>query len=184
MRRLSLSSAGTSFSQRRVIVLASSHCSSFNISFKIIMPLKITPSKKPLPVAKRSSLRNRSYEVEPVSGRIVYPSREYQQPIRPPPLSDQEAAAFQTSRSVLRYDPAQSPPEIAPDNSMEVNQPVLLSDPSQSPPEIAQEQSVDNQLSWQTTTSRRSARASRNVVVVRSAQSWRATQLGKVKVSG
>ena len=129
------------------------------------MPLKISPSKKPLPVAKRSSLRNRSYEVEPVSGRKVYPSREYQQPIRPPPLSDQEAAAFQTSRSVLRYDPAQSPPEIAPDNSMGVNHNVLLSDPSQSPPEIAQEQSLSDQLPWQTTTSRRSVRASRDNVV-------------------
>ena len=91
-----------------------------NVSFQV-MPLKITPSKRPLPVAKRSSLRNRSYEVEPIPGRKVYPSREYpseyQQPIRPPPLSDQEAAAFHTSRSVSRYDPAQSPPEIAQDQS-------------------------------------------------------------------
>ena len=116
-------------------------------------------------MAKRSSLRNRSYEVELASGRKVYQSRGYSQPVRPPTLSDEDAASFQSSHSVLRYDPAQSTPKIAPDSSMEVNQPVLLSDPSQSPPEIAQEQSVDNQLSWQTTTSRRSARASRNVVV-------------------
>ena len=77
------------------------------------MPLQITPSKGPLPVDKRSSLRNKSYEVEPASGRNVYPSRGYIQPVRPPPLSDEEASSFQTSRSVLRYDPAQSPPEIA-----------------------------------------------------------------------
>ena len=44
------------------------------VSFQV-MPLKITPSKSPLPVAKRSSLRNRSYEVEPIPGRKVYPSR-------------------------------------------------------------------------------------------------------------
>ena len=91
------------------------------VSFQV-MPLKIIPSKRPLPVAKRSSLRNCSYEVEPIPGRKVYPSREYpseyQQPIRPPPLSDQEAAAFHTSRSVSRYDPAQSPLEIAPVNSL------------------------------------------------------------------
>ena len=73
--------------------------------------------------------------------------------------------ALRTSRSVSRYNPAQSPSEIALDNSEKVNQPLLLSDPSQSPPEIAQEQSLDDQLSWQTTTSRRSVRASRNVVV-------------------
>ena len=43
-----------------------------NFSFNLTtMPLKITTSKKPLPVAKRSSLRNRSYEVEPASGRKV-----------------------------------------------------------------------------------------------------------------
>ena len=77
-----------------------------NFSFKLTtMPLKITTSKKPLPVAKRSSLRNRSYEVEPASGRKVYPSREYTQPVRPPPLSDEEVASLQTSCSVLRYDP-------------------------------------------------------------------------------
>ena len=66
--------------------------------------------------------------MEPASGRKVYPSRGYTQPVRPPPLSDVETASFQTSRSVLRYNPAQSPPEIAPDNSVEVNQHVLLSD--------------------------------------------------------
>ena len=130
------------------------------------MLLKISPSKRPLPVAKRSSLRNRSYEVEPIPGRKVYPSREYsseyQQPIRPPPLSDQEAAAFQTSRSVSRYDPAQSPPEIAPENSLGVRHNVLLYDPSQSPLEIAQELSLSDQLPWQTTTSHRSVRASRD----------------------
>ena len=90
--------------------------------------------------------------------------------------------ALRTSWSVSRYNPAQPPPEIAQDNSKKVNQPLLLSDPaldnsekvnqplllsdpSQSPPEIAQEQSLDDQLSWQTTTSRRSVRASRNDVV-------------------
>ena len=90
--------------------------------------------------------------------------------------------ALRTSRSVSRYNPAQSSPEIALDNSEKVdqplllsnpaldssekvNQPLMLSDPSQFPPEIALEQSFDDQLSWQTTTSRRSVRASRNVVV-------------------
>ena len=62
------------------------------------------------------------------------------------------------NRPLLLSDPAL-------DNSEKVNRPLLLSDPSQSPPEIAQEQSSDNQLSWQTTTSRRSLRASRNDVV-------------------
>ena len=62
------------------------------------------------------------------------------------------------NRPLLLSDPAL-------DNSEKVNRPLLLSDPSQSPPEIAQEQSLDNQLSWQTTTSRRSVRASRNDVV-------------------
>ena len=32
------------------------------------MPLTITPSKKPLPVGKRSSLRKKSYEVVPALG--------------------------------------------------------------------------------------------------------------------
>ena len=74
--------------------------------------------------------------------------------------------ALRTSRSVSRYNPAQSPPEIALDNSEKVNQPLLLSDPSQSPPpEIAHEQLLDNQLSSQLTTSRRSASTSRNVIL-------------------
>ena len=94
-----------------------------------------------MPVGKRSSLRNKSYEVEPASGRKIYPSRGHVQPVRPPPLSDEEAASFQTSRSVKHYDPAQSPPEIAPENSLMVNENLLLSDPSQSPPEIAHDQS-------------------------------------------
>ena len=42
------------------------------------------------------------------------------------PLSDEEAASFQTSRSVQRYDPAQSPPEIAPDHSLMGNENLLL----------------------------------------------------------
>ena len=61
----------------RVIVKYPSYRSICEFSFKFqsfsfkfrTMPLKITPSKKPLPVAKRSSLRNRSYKVEPASGR-------------------------------------------------------------------------------------------------------------------
>ena len=78
-------------------------------------------------------------------------------------MSDQEAAAFQTSRYVELYDPAQSPPEIAPENPVKVGQTLLLSDPSQSAPEIAEEQ--DDQLPWQITTSRRSVRASRDNVI-------------------
>ena len=73
--------------------------------------------------------------------------------------------ALRTSRSVSRYNPAQSPPEIAPDNSEKVNQSLLLSDPSQSPPEIAQERSSSDQLPWQSTTSRRSVRASCDDVI-------------------
>ena len=107
------------------------------------MPLKITHSKKPLPVAKRSSLRNKSYEVVPVPGRKVYLSRDIPEPIRPPPLSDEEAAAFQSSRSFVLQDPVQPPPEVAPESEE------LL-------PSI-----VDNS-SWQTATSRRSARALRS----------------------
>ena len=38
--------------------------------------------------------------------------------------------ALRTSRSVSRYNPAQSPSEIALDNSEKVNQPLLLSDPA------------------------------------------------------
>ena len=129
------------------------------------MPLRITPSKGPLPVGKRSSLRNKSYEVEPASGRKIYPSRGYVQPIRPPPLSDEEAASFQTSRSVQRYNPAQSPPEIAPEHSLLGNENLLISDPSQSPPEIAHDQSATDQLPWQLTTSRRSVRASRDSLI-------------------
>ena len=79
------------------------------------MPLKITHSKKPLPVAKRSSLRNKSYEVVPVPGRKVYLSRDIPEPICPPPLSDEEAAAFQSSRSFVLQDPVQPPPEVAPE---------------------------------------------------------------------
>ena len=94
----------------------------------------------PLPVGKRSSLRNKSYEVEPASVWEIYSSRGYVQPVRPPPLSDEEAASFQTSRSVQRYDTAQSPPEIAPEHSLLGNENLLLSDPSQSPPEIAHDQ--------------------------------------------
>ena len=126
------------------------------------MPKKISPSKRPLPVGKRSSLRNRSYEVEPASGRKVYPSREYTAPIRPPPLTDEEVAVLQTSnqlsRSVLRYDPAQSLFEVAPDISGVES--LVLSDPSQSPSEIARHQSLDSQLS-----SRRSASTSRSVIL-------------------
>ena len=85
------------------------------------IPLKITPSKNPLPLGKRSSLRNRSYEVQPTSGRKVYPSRDFVAPIRPPPLTNEEVAALQSSnqvsRSVLRYDPDQSLFEVAPDIS-------------------------------------------------------------------
>ena len=86
--------------------------------------------------------------MEPASGQKIYPSRGYVQPVRPPPLSDEEAASFQTSRSVQRYDPAQSPPEIAPEHSMMVNENLLLFDPSQSPPEIAQDPSASDQLPW------------------------------------
>ena len=132
------------------------------------MPLKITPSKKPPPVAKRSSLRNRSYEVQPASGRKVYPSRDFAAPVRPPPLTDEEVAALQascqSSRSVLRYDSAQSLFEVAPDISGAANL-LVLSDPSQSPSEIARRQSLEDQLSSQLTTSRRSASTSRNVIL-------------------
>ena len=115
------------------------------------MSLRITPSKGPLPVGNRSSLRNKSYEVEPAPRRKVYPSRGYPQVIRPPPLSDDEAALFNTSRSVLLYNSAQSPPEIAPQRSLMGSEHLLLSDPSQSPPEIAQDQSASDQLPWQLT---------------------------------
>ena len=105
------------------------------------MPKKISPSKRPLPVGKRSSLRNRSYDVEPASGRKVYPSRDFVAPVRPPPLTDEEVAVLQTSnqlsRSVLRYDPAQSLFEVAPDISGVES--LVLSDPSHSPPEIARQ---------------------------------------------
>ena len=127
------------------------------------MPKRVSPSERPLPVGKRSSLRNRSYEVEPASGRTVYPSRDFVAPIRPPPLTDEEVAVLQTSnqfsRSGLKYDPAQSLFEVAPDNSGVES--LVLSDPSQSPPEIAPHQSLDSQLSSQLTTSRRSASTSR-----------------------
>ena len=100
--------------------------------------------------------------MEPASGRKIYPSRGYVQPIRPPPLSDVEAALFCTSRSVQLYNPAQSPPEIAPERLLMGNEHLLLSDPSQSPPEISQDQSASDQLPWQLTTSRRTVRASRD----------------------
>jgi hypothetical protein len=83
------------------------------------MPLKITPSKRPVPVAKRSSLRQKSYEVDPIRGPKIYSSRGLLEPIRPPHLSDEEAAAIQSS---------QIPSE---------NAPLLFSDPVQSPPEVA-----------------------------------------------
>ena len=122
------------------------------------MPKKMSPSKRPLPVGKRSSLRNRSYEVEPVSGRKVYPSRDFVAPVRPPPLTDEEVSALQSSnqvsRSVSRYDPAQSLFEVAPDISG--GESFEVSNPSQSPPEIARHQSLDSQLPSQLTTSRRS----------------------------
>ena len=77
------------------------------------MPLRMTPSKRHLPVAKRSSLRNKSYEVEPAQGRKVYPSRGYPIPVRPPPLPEKKDAAFQSlispesaaDMSPLPYDP-------------------------------------------------------------------------------
>ena len=131
------------------------------------MPKKMSPSKRPLPVGKRSSLRNRAYEVEPASSRKVYPSRDFVAPVRPPPLTDDEVSALQSSnqvsRSVLRYDPAQSLFEVAPDISG--GESLVLSDPSQSPPEIARHQSLDSQLSSQLTTSRRSASTSRIVIL-------------------
>ena len=124
------------------------------------MPLRITPSKAPVPTGKRSSLRNKSYEVEPASGRKVYPSRGFPPVVRPPPISDDEVALFHSSRLVSLYNSAQSPPEIAPNIPGES---LVLSDPSQSPPEIARHQSLDSQLSSQLTTSRRSASTSRSV---------------------
>ena len=122
------------------------------------MPLRITPSKRPLPVAKRSSLRIRSYEVEPLSGPKVYPSRAYPIPVRPTPLSDQKAAAFQTSRP-------QIPPESAADTSL------VLSDPMQPPPEVALDTEESISPSWQIATSRRSARTLRRVQPVISSMS-------------
>ena len=131
------------------------------------MPLKITPSKNPLPIGKRSSLRNRSYEVQPASGRKVYPSRDFIAPVRPPPLIEEEVAALQLSnqisRSVLRYDPNQSLFDVAPDSSGQES--VVLSDPSNTPPEILRQRSIDSQLSSQLTTSRRSASTSRSVIL-------------------
>ena len=98
----------------------------------------------------------------------MYPSRDLAAPVRPPPLSDEEVAALQascqSSRSALRYDPAQSLFEVAPDISGAANL-LVLSDPSQSPPEIARQQSLKDQLSSQLTTSRRSASTSRNVIL-------------------
>ena len=119
------------------------------------MPLKISPSKRPLPVGKRSSLRNRSYEVEPVPGRKVFLSRDYPTPVRPPPLSDAEVTALQHS---------QIPPE---------NATLILHDPVQSPPEVALllGESSPFGSSWQTATSRRSARTLRRTAPVISALS-------------
>jgi hypothetical protein len=114
------------------------------------MPLRITPSKRPLPVGKRSSLRNKSYEVEPIPGPKVYPSREYPVPVRPPPLFDVEAASFQTSRP-------QIPPESAADTSL------VLSDPMQPPPEVALDPEESINPSWQIATSRRSAQTRHRV---------------------
>ena len=98
----------------------------------------------------------------------MYPSRNFAAPVRPPPLTDEEVAALQascqSSRSVLRYDPAQSLFEVAPDISGAANL-LVLSDPSQSPPEIARQQSLENQLTSQLTTSRRSASTSGNVIL-------------------
>jgi hypothetical protein len=45
----------------------------FNVSK---MPLKITPS------TKRSSLRQKSYEVDPIRGPKIYPSRGFFEPVR------------------------------------------------------------------------------------------------------
>ena len=59
---------------------------------------------------------------------------------------------------------AQSLFEVAPDISGAANL-LVLSDPSQSPSEIARQQSLDDQLSSQLTTSRRSASTSRNVIL-------------------
>ena len=117
------------------------------------MPLRITPSKRPLPVAKRSSLRNKSYEVEPVPGRKVYPSREYPVPVRPPPLSDQEASAFPISR-----------PQIPPESVAETS--LVLADPMQPPPEVASDSAELVSPSWQVATSRRTVRATRRTLNV------------------
>ena len=74
------------------------------------MPLRISPSKKPLPVGKQSSLRNKSYEVIPAPGRKVYLSDNYPTPARPPPLSDQEVFALQRSNKGSN---SQFPPDSA-----------------------------------------------------------------------
>ena len=127
------------------------------------MPLRITPSIRPLPVGKRSSLRNESYEVVPALGRKVYLSDNIPVPVRPPPLSDQDAAAL-FSRSQFRSDPAtstsplmsnplQPPPEVA---SVSV----------QPPPEVAPDSMESISPSWQIATSRRSARTLRRIAPV------------------
>ena len=108
------------------------------------MPLTITPSKKPLPVGKRSSLRNKSYEVVPALGRTVYLSDDMPVPVRPPPLSDQEAVAL--------FSHSQSRPDPATDTSP------LMSHPLQPPPEVAPDSMESINPSWQIATSRRSAR--------------------------
>ena len=101
------------------------------------MPLRITPSKQPLPSGKRSSLRNKSYEVVPALGPKIYPSDNIPAPVRPPPLSDEDAALL-FSRSQGFSDPAtgmsllqpppevasesvQPPPEVAPDSSWQLS---------------------------------------------------------------
>ena len=114
------------------------------------MPLRITPSKQPLPVGKRSSLRNKSYEVVPALGPKIYPSDNIPAPVRPPPLSDEDAAIL-FSRSQGFSDPAtgmsllQPPPEVA-------------SESVQPPPEVAPDSLESINSSWQLSTSRRTAR--------------------------
>ena len=115
------------------------------------------------PVGKRSSLRKKSYEVVPAPGGKVYLSDDIPVPVRPPPLSDQDAAVL-VSRSQVRSDPAtgtsplisnplQPPPEVA-------------SDSVQPPPEVAPDSMESIDLSWQIATSRRSARTLRHLAPV------------------
>ena len=140
--------------QVRVEVCFSSSSSRLCFKFfqRLNMPLRITPSKKPLPVGKRSSLRNKSYEVVPAPGRKVYLSDDIPVPVRPPPLSDADAAAL-FSRSQVRSDPATG---TSP----------LMSDSVQPPPEVAPDSMESIDPSWQIATSRRSARTLRRVASV------------------